>query len=381
MREERRRIALVVPGGVDRSGERRVIPALLALLGRLALRFDVDVFALHQEERPGHWELLGAHVHNVGARATRSRTVIAIAREHRRKPFALVHSIFLGSCGLISVASARLLHIPSIVHVAGGELVSLPDIQYGGLTTARGRFRELRTLKCASLVTAASEPMIARLAELGIPARRIALGVDLNAWPALPPRRRIPGAVARLLHVASLNRVKDQGTLLRAMAILKQEGRGAHLDIIGEDTLGGEVHRLAAELQLHLQVSFHGFKTLRDWRALAEAADILVVSSRHEAGPLVVLEAAIAGVPTVGTRVGHIAEWSPQAARSVRVGDASDLAAGIAQLLDDEDLRLRLAANAQERALHDDADNTARLFARAYCDLLEPHRAATSLDA
>lgn len=30
------RIALVVPGGVDQSGEYRVIPVLLALIGRLA---------------------------------------------------------------------------------------------------------------------------------------------------------------------------------------------------------------------------------------------------------------------------------------------------------------------------------------------------------
>src|SRR5687767_8438704 len=49
MREAKHRVALVVPGGVDRTGEYRVIPALLSLLERLATRFDVDVFALTQE--------------------------------------------------------------------------------------------------------------------------------------------------------------------------------------------------------------------------------------------------------------------------------------------------------------------------------------------
>ncbi len=38
----------------------------------------------------------------------------------------------------------------------------------------------------------------------------------------------------------------------------------------------------------------------------------MIISSRHEAGPLAVLEAAVKGVPTVGTAVGHIAEWAPQ---------------------------------------------------------------------
>ena len=45
------RIALVVPGGVDRTGEYRVIPAIIALLRRLSRLHDVQVFALHQEEQ------------------------------------------------------------------------------------------------------------------------------------------------------------------------------------------------------------------------------------------------------------------------------------------------------------------------------------------
>ena len=56
------KIALVVPGGVDRSGEVRVIPALLALIRRLAAAHDVHVFALAQEPGPGAWMLEGAHV-------------------------------------------------------------------------------------------------------------------------------------------------------------------------------------------------------------------------------------------------------------------------------------------------------------------------------
>ena len=43
------RIALLVPGGVDRTGEHRVIPAVIALIERLSARHDVLVFALTQE--------------------------------------------------------------------------------------------------------------------------------------------------------------------------------------------------------------------------------------------------------------------------------------------------------------------------------------------
>ena len=48
-------LALVLPGGVDRSGEVRVIPAFLALIERLARSHELHVFALRQEARPGSW--------------------------------------------------------------------------------------------------------------------------------------------------------------------------------------------------------------------------------------------------------------------------------------------------------------------------------------
>ena len=60
------KLALVVPGGVDRSGEFRVIPVLLALIRRLACEHEVHVFALRQEASADCWHLVGAHIHNIG---------------------------------------------------------------------------------------------------------------------------------------------------------------------------------------------------------------------------------------------------------------------------------------------------------------------------
>jgi len=104
-------------------------------------------------------------------------------------------------------------------------------------------------------------------------------------------------------------------------------------------------------------------------RGLMDEADLLVVTSRHEAGPVVVLEAAVAGVPTVGTSVGHVADWAPYAAVAVPVGDAAALAREIAALATDESRRLRLARDAQRRATEIDADYTAAAFERLYRDV------------
>src|SRR5271155_580564 len=121
------RIALVVPGGVDRSLEYRVIPAVLALIGRLAINHDVQVFALYQESKPSDWQALGAHIRNIGANHTAWRAVRAIGAEHRKAPFDVVHAIWSGWCGLIAVTSGKLLGVPSLVHIAGGELASIEE--------------------------------------------------------------------------------------------------------------------------------------------------------------------------------------------------------------------------------------------------------------
>lgn len=364
------RIALVVPGGVDRSGEYRVIPALLALIGRLSLQDEVHVFALTQEAEPGDWMLVGAHIHNIGFRYTHLRAVRAISKMHRWLPFDVIHAIWSGNCGLIAAAAGRLHGIPCLVHVAGGELVSIPDIAYGGMQTWLGRLREALVLRRVSTVTAASAPIIAMLSQFGVAAHRVPLGVDLEIWPPREPVRRDPNRSARLIHVASLNRVKDQSTLFRALAALMTSGMRFEMDVVGDDTLHGEIQALTNELGLSQRIRFQGFLTQRQLRPLLEAADLMVHSSRHEAGPLVILEAAVAGVPTVGTMVGHIAEWAPDAAIAVPVGDWARLAGAIRQILEDEEMRLRIAREAHKRALREDAEYTAGRFRALYAELV-----------
>lgn len=359
------KIALVVPGGVDRGGEERVIPAFLALIERLARRHEVHVFALRQEAAAGEWPLAGARVHNIGDGWTRLRAIRAIRAEHRRAPFDAIHALFSGSCSLVAVAAARSLRARSLVHIAGGELVALPDIDYGGRRRWISRLREALVLRAAGTVTAASAPILASLRELGIAAERVPLGVDLCAWPPSAPRRRGAGP-AKLLHVASLNRVKDQPTLLRALALLAGRGHAFTADFVGVDTLHGEMQALATELGLDDRVRFAGFRTQRELRPMLASADLLVMASRHEAGPLVALEAAIAGVPTAGTAVGHLVEWAPEAASIAPVGDPAALADAIAHLLDDEELRMRMATNAQRIAIREDADSTAQAFEALY---------------
>jgi glycosyltransferase involved in cell wall biosynthesis len=364
------KIALIVPGGVDRSGEVRVIPALLALIERVARVHELHVFALRQEHVAATWEFRGARIHNAGAGFRAGRAFRQLLREHRVGPFDVFHSIFAGSCGSIAVGAGRWLQRPACVHVAGGELVSIPDIGYGGRQTLRGRWMSDWSLRGARCVTAASQPIIDSVTALGIVARRVPLGVDLERWPRLAPRTR-SGAIPRLIQVASINRVKDHELLLGALRLLAAEGRDFHVDVVGEDLLSGVIQARARAAGLESRMTFHGFLTQRQMRPLIERAHINLITSRHEAGPLAALEAAVAGVPTVGTAVGHLVEWAPDAASVVPVQRPDLLSTAIAQLLDDDELRVAKAQAAARIALAEDADLTARLFMEIYRELAD----------
>jgi glycosyltransferase involved in cell wall biosynthesis len=365
------KVALIVNGGVDPGGTRRVVPCFLWLIRRLAQRHELHVYALFQPGAPPHYDLLGARVHHIGRPHTAVRAIAALWREHRRHAFDVLHAIMASPAGRLATVAGRLFRRPVIVHLCGGELTALPEIGYGELSTARGRRRMRFVFRHAEL-TAQSAPMVAAAAARGWHATRLPLGVALDAWPLQQPRPRERGRPARLVHVASLSRVKDQTTLLHAAAALVAHGVAFTLDIVGEDTLDGRIQRESRDAGLDAHVRFHGFLEQEAVKRIVQDADLLVVTSRHEGAPIVLAEAAAAGVPTVGTAVGQIAEWAPDAAVAVPVGDYGELARSIAALLDDDARRLHVATRAQQRAAAEDADWTADRVCALYDELVAP---------
>lgn len=125
-------------------------------------------------------------------------------------------------------------------------------------------------------------------------------------WTPACPWRGWRGALQRW----GLAPVKDPLTLLAGFELLLEAQPAAHLTMVyGEADLLPQVEaRLAASARLRERVTFHGFRTQAELAGFYRAAQLLVVTSRHEAGPVVALEAAAWGVPSVGSHVGHLAE-------------------------------------------------------------------------
>lgn len=367
-------VVLVVPGGVDRGGVERVIPAILSLIERLAVDHRVTVVALGQEPVACTYELLGGTVVNVPPerhgphRLVRqvARAVHAIGSQGRPD---VIHALWASVTGLCAVAAGRRFGAPTTVHVAGGELVAMTDIGYGGSTGRGGRLITNQVLRRAGCVTVATGWMRDHVHGHGHRVDAVVpLGADRRRF-APAPSTATPG---RLVQVASINRVKDQAAVLRAVALVRADVPAVHLDLVGVDTLDGEIHRLALDLGLGDATTFHGFVRHRDLSPLLQRAQLHVMASRHEAGPLAVLEAALCGVPSVGTPVGHLADFAeldPPAAVTVGVGDAEALAGAVVAMLTDDARRTATGEAARNWAEEHDADHTAARFAAIYRDL------------
>lgn len=365
------RIGLVVTGGVDRSGRERVTPCLLWLVERLARRHDVHVFALHHYPEPCSYPLLGATVHDIGRvsrppglrRAAQRRRLSTLVDAHG--PFDVLHA-YQGMPAIVAAPIARRLGVPLVASLESGELTAIDDIGYGLQRRWFDRRAIATVLREAARVTVPTAFMARKIPDdlVLAPIAVVATGVDANVFPLAT---RLDGPPWRLLRVASISDVKDHVTLLAAFSHLVDRGLDVHLDIVGEDTLGGRMQALAGRLAP--RVTFHGFQPTDRLAAFYAQAHLHIVSSRHEAAPIVMLEAAATGLATAGTAVGYVADWQPDRAVAAPIQDPAALAGAIEELLEDPARRARIATAARAWTLAHDADWTAARFDAIYADV------------
>ncbi len=147
--------------------------------------------------------------------------------------------------------------------------------------------------------------------ENGIEFHRYGPAADIAAQKrklGLDPTRRY------IVHVARHHKVKDQGTLLRAFAAMAGDVPDAHLLMVGDGPLRGELESLAAALGIAPRVRFLGIRD--DVSELLKAGELFVLTSASEAASLTLLEAMASALPVVVTDVGG----NPEIVRHGREG-------------------------------------------------------------
>jgi len=155
-----------------------------------------------------------------------------------------------------------------------------------------------------------------------------------SAHGVLPPsseqrssRPFVVGMVARLeVH-------KDQPTLIRAAALLRDAARPVEVWLIGEGSRRAEYQRLIEELGLGGVVQILGMR--RDVPELLGRMDAFAFAAKPDEGlGVALIEAMAAGVPIVATNVGACREVLLDGALGELVppGDAAAMAAAISRL-------------------------------------------------
>jgi glycosyltransferase involved in cell wall biosynthesis len=164
-----------------------------------------------------------------------------------------------------------------------------------------------------------------------------------------PREAGVADGVPLLLAIGRLTAQKDHPTLLRAFARVRRAHPEAVLAILGIGPLEQETRRLAADLGLADAVLFPGRLEIRDWLA---RADVFVHTSRWEGFGLVLLEAMLAGLPVVATRVSAVPEVVADGETGLLAepGDDTAVAAALSGLLADPVRARALGKAGLERA-------------------------------
>jgi glycosyltransferase involved in cell wall biosynthesis len=150
-----------------------------------------------------------------------------------------------------------------------------------------------------------------------------------------------------LVFLGELRHLKGVDLLIDAVDLLRRDNRKVTATLIGDGPDAASFRAQVERLNLANVIRFRPPMPARAAQALGR---VMVMPSRMESLPYVVLEAAASAKPLIATRVGGIAEiYGPLSGDLVRPDDASALARAIAKTLDDPQAATSTAKQLQEQ--------------------------------
>lgn len=281
------------------------------------------------------------------------RSLLAISRLLRRDRPDILHT-HSAKAGIIGRAAAALVrHRPLVIHGVHG----LPFHPW--------QARPLNDLyilleRLAARVTDGFLPVAEAMTVTSLAARigrreqyhTVYSGFDVAEFAAArrlreQARRRfaLPAAATVIGKVARLFELKGHHALLRAFAAVRDEFPAAHLLLVGDGPLRGELEEAVRKQGLAGAVTFAGLLPPREIPAALAAMDLLVHASLREGLPRAVTQAMAAGVPVVAVDVDGAGEVVHEGVtgRLVPPGDEAALFRAITAALRDPAGSARLA--------------------------------------
>lgn len=296
---------------------------------------------------------------NEGGLIDAARALWTLYREFRRSRPQIVH-LHQFKARLLGAVAARAAGVPHVVQTYHGTVLQryyrVPLVTvilllerllgrwlvHHTIAVSEGVRRELLARGVARPQRVAVIPLGLELAPfLDAPRHAGVLRRELG----LPPEAMVVGFVGRLVPIKAADQF-----LAAAVEVIGTLRIPVHAVVIGD---GPERRRLEGRAQaagLAGHVHFLGWR--RDLARIYGDIDALAVSSLNEGTPVVIIEAMAARRAIVATRVGGILDVVLDGRTGLLVppNDPSALAASLRSVLEDRELRERLAAAAQEAA-------------------------------
>jgi glycosyltransferase involved in cell wall biosynthesis len=282
------------------------------------------------------------------AHATHHRWMAAtVLRRIRRLVGSWTPDIVLGYWahpdGAVALAAARELGVPGALLVGGS------DIQLLTRDPAR-RAVIMKTLLAADRIFAVGAPLRRAVVALGVPAARVAAferGVDRDKFSPGSPRGArerlgLPTDRPIMLWVGRMVPVKGLDILLKSWPAAARHIAHPLLILIGDGQERASLERQAAAFGDTVQfVGDVAHDALPDWY---RAADCVVLPSRSEGVPNVLLEGLACGTPFVASAVGGIVELRDSESVTVPAEDSVALIAALLVRLEDPPMTRRSSA-------------------------------------
>ena len=215
------------------------------------------------------------------------------------------------------------------------------------------------SLKAATQMVTVSHASLGQLRTKGVPSERVKVihnavptgyGIDTgdsSQIDALRSTLGIPVGQKVILSVGRLSKEKDQVSLVEAISEL-QDSFSPYLVILGE----GPEYKTILEKTRLLGLTDKVILTGQQGHIgpFYSLADVVVISSRSEGSPNVLLEALAAGVPLVATSVGGIPEMVKDGEHALLVphGDPWQMASAIARIFAETDVARSLIENGRK---------------------------------
>lgn len=239
------------------------------------------------------------------------------------------------------VASVSTRHLRNSVFFMG--------IRVADPSSVRQRIERYASRRAARVVCVSQSVADYCVHQVGIDPGKVAVvpnGIDLSRFPASPPalltELGLPAGRKAILFAGRLHEQKGLDWLIPNLPAVFAELPGHDLLIVGEGPQRKQLQKLAQAANIADRVHFTGWRS--DIGPLLAAADFVVLPSRWEGMPNILIEAMASGRSVVSTRAAGVTELlGPLVSRqTVPFGDDRELVQALIALGRDPGLTSRL---------------------------------------